>query len=157
DPARGQQPPPAGAPPQPPAAAAPPPAPQDGVPPQPPAAVAPPAPEAPVPPRAGAAQQGDVQATPVRLSFIDGDVSFWRPGADDWAPAQINTPLAPGDALYGGDRGSMELQVGSRAFARASAGTQLRLANNEPDFMQLEVLAGHLSLDVRNLKARQTV
>ena len=28
------------------------------------------------------------------------DVSFWRPGGDDWAPAQVNTPLAPGDQLH---------------------------------------------------------
>ena len=27
--------------------------------------------------------------TPPRLSFVDGEVSFWRPGAEDWAPAQI--------------------------------------------------------------------
>ena len=36
--------------------------------------------------------------TPPRLSFIDGSVSFWRPGAEDWSEAQINTPLAAGDA-----------------------------------------------------------
>ncbi len=38
-----------------------------------------------------------IDRTPPRLSFVDGRVSFWRPGAQDWAPAQINTPLAPGD------------------------------------------------------------
>src|SRR5205809_3468305 len=39
------------------------------------------------------------QVTPSRLSYLDGDVSFWRPGAQDWAPARLNTALAPGDAL----------------------------------------------------------
>lgn len=24
--------------------------------------------------------------TPPRLAFVDGEVSFWRPGAEDWAP-----------------------------------------------------------------------
>jgi len=33
--------------------------------------------------------------TPPRLSYAEGEVSFWRPGAEDWAPAQVNTPLAP--------------------------------------------------------------
>src|SRR5690349_11819029 len=56
--------------------------------------------------------------TPPRLAFIDGDVSFWRPGAEDWAPAQVNTPLAEGDSLYTGDGGNLELQVGPRAFVR---------------------------------------
>ena len=43
-----------------------------------------------------AAARGERAAgpTPLRLSFTDGDVSFWRPGAEDWAPAQVNTPLA---------------------------------------------------------------
>ncbi len=32
------------------------------------------------------------ERTPPRLSFTDGKVSFWRPGAEDWSPAQVNTP-----------------------------------------------------------------
>ena len=34
------------------------------------------------------------ERTPPRLAFIDGEVSFFRPGAQDWAPASVNTPLA---------------------------------------------------------------
>ena len=30
--------------------------------------------------------------TPPRLSLIEGQVSFWRPGGEDWAPARPNTP-----------------------------------------------------------------
>ena len=57
--------------------------------------------------------------TPPRLSFTKGEVSFWRPGAQEWSQAQINTPLAPGDQLYTGPSGNLELQIGSRAFVRA--------------------------------------
>src|SRR5438034_4215074 len=32
---------------------------------------------------------------PPRLSYLDGEVSFWRPGAQDWSPAEVNIPLAP--------------------------------------------------------------
>src|SRR5205807_5987567 len=49
---------------------------------------------------------------PPRLSYLDGDVSFWRPGAQDWSPAGVNIPLAPGDELYTahqGDRKSTRL------------------------------------------------
>ena len=42
--------------------------------------------------------------TPPRLSFTKGEVSFWRPGAQEWSQAQINTPLAPGDELYTGSQ-----------------------------------------------------
>ncbi len=52
-------------------------------------------------PESGSAPQEPQVADPVppRLGFIDGEVSFWRPGAEDWAPARVNTPLAPGDNL----------------------------------------------------------
>ncbi len=103
---------------------------------------------------------GDGQAdasTPPRLSYSDGEVSFWRPGAQDWAPAQINTPLAPGDELYTGDRSNLELQVGSRAFVRASGDTQLGLVNQDPDFLQLKVTSGLVSVDLRSLDSGTTV
>jgi hypothetical protein len=100
-------------------------------------------------------QSGD--RTPPRLSFTNGDVSFWRLGAEDWTPAQINMPLAPGDALYAGAGASLELQIAPRGYARAGANTQLGLENQEPDFLQFKVTAGHASLDLRSLKAGQTV
>ena len=94
---------------------------------------------------------------PARLSYFTGEVSFWRPGAADWAPARVNTPLAPGDLLYTGSNGNVELQIGSRAFARAAAGTQLGLENVEPDFVQFKVTAGHFSLDLRDVAAGTTI
>jgi hypothetical protein len=104
--------------------------------------------------------ESDVRAserTPPRLSFISGEVSFWRPGAEDWAPARVNTPLAPGDALYTGPGANLELEIGPRAFVRAGAGTQVGMESLEPDFLQIKVTAGHASLDLRELPAGHTV
>lgn len=98
-----------------------------------------------------------MELTPPRLSLLDGKVSFWRPGAEDWAPARINTPLAAGDALYTGERASLEIQIGPRAFVRTRAGTQLGLANLEADFMQFNLTTGEASLDLRSLAAGYTV
>jgi hypothetical protein len=95
--------------------------------------------------------------TPPRLSFIDGAVSFWRPGADDWTPARVNTPLAAGDELYTGERANLEVQIGPRAFVRAAQKTQLGLVNLEPDFLQFRVAGGHASLDLRSVPAGHTV
>src|SRR5436309_67656 len=106
------------------------------------------------PPTTGAQTR---QVTPSRLSYLDGDVSFWRPGAQDWAPARLNTALAPGDALYAGQKANVEIQIGPRAFVRAAEGTQIGLDNQEPEFVQHRVTAGHASLDVRELAAGQTV
>jgi len=102
-------------------------------------------------------EAGAIGRTPPRLSYTDGEVSFWRPGAQDWAPAQVNTPLAPGDELYTGNRGNLELQVAPRAFVRAWGDTQLGLVNQEPDFLQIKVTRGHLSLDLRGLDPGRTV
>ena len=75
---------------------------------------APPAiPAAPAAPGAPASSAyGPIGRTPPRLSYVNGEVSYWRPGAADWAPAQINTALAPGDETYTGNGGNLELQVG---------------------------------------------
>jgi len=101
--------------------------------------------------------QADPTSTPPRLSYREGEVSFWRPGADDWTPAQINIPLAPGDELYTADRANLELQVGSRAFVRASGDTQLGLVNQDPDFLQIKVTSGRVAVDLRSLDSGTTV
>jgi hypothetical protein len=108
------------------------------------------------------AQSVDPQAvasdrTPPRLSYADGDVSFWRPGAQEWAPAQINTPIAPGDELYTGQGGTLELQVSSRAFVRAWGDTQLGLASQDADVLQIRVTTGHVSLDFREVPPGRAV
>jgi hypothetical protein len=89
--------------------------------------------------------------TPPRVSFIDGEVSFWRPGADDWAPAQVNTALAEGDSLYAGDNGNLELEVGSGTFVRAGSGTEIGLDGLDPDLVQFKATSGHVALDARRL------
>jgi hypothetical protein len=120
---------------------------------------APPAiPAAPAAPGAPASSaDGPIGRTPPRLSYVNGEVSYWRPGAADWAPAQLNTALAPGDETYTGNGGNLELQVGARAFVRVWGDTQLGLVNQEPDFLQLKVTAGHVSLDLRTVEAGRTV
>lgn len=113
-----------------------------------------------VPPLAApppAQAEEDIGRTPPRLSFLDGSVSFWRPGADDWAPAQINTPLAPGDQLYNGPAANIEVQIGARAFVRAGAETQLGIENQEPEFLQLKVTTGHVSIDLRSLSGGHSI
>jgi Family of unknown function (DUF6600) len=102
-------------------------------------------------------QQTARDQTPPRLSFVDGQVSFWRPGAQDWTQARLNTPLAPGDALYTGSPGNLELQIGARAFVRAWANTQIGLENQEADFFQFKVATGHAAFDLRRLEPGRTV
>src|SRR5258707_1604771 len=82
-------------------------------PPPPPGAPAPTDPEA----------QADAQeATPLRVSYLHGEVSFWRPGATDWAPAALNMPLAPGDVLLTGPAVQLESQLAPPVFPPAPRG-----------------------------------
>lgn len=104
------------------------------------------------------AEESDKTAvSPMRLSYAEGDVSFWRDGATDWVNAPINTPLAAGDALYVGDDGDFELQMGNRAFVRADDDTQLTLVNQTPDFVQFKITSGRVSFDLRTLPAGNSV
>jgi hypothetical protein len=102
-------------------------------------------------------QDGEVGPTPPRLSFVDGQVSYWRPGAQDWVQAQPNIAVAPGDQLYTGSPGSFELQTGPRDYVRGWANTQIGLESLEPDFMQIKVTAGNASFDLRTLEPGHTV
>jgi hypothetical protein len=102
-------------------------------------------------------QEGAIGRTPPRLSATWGDVSYWRPGAQDWAQAQANTPLAPGDLLYTGAQGNLEIQIGSRAFVRVGPNSQLGFENQEPDFLQFKVTAGNASFDLRTVEPGRTV
>ena len=89
--------------------------------------------------------------TPSRLSDINGEVSFWRPGIQQWVPARVNIPLAPGDVLHASENGTVEIQVGPRAFVRAAGSTEVGLDTEGPDFVQFRVTAGHAALDLREL------
>ncbi len=89
--------------------------------------------------------------TPPRLSFLDGQVSFWRPGAQDWTQAQINTALAPGDQLYIQGDGNLELQIGAQAFVRGGRDAQIGLETQEPDFLRFKVTGGRVAFDLRAL------
>ena len=104
------------------------------------------------------AQEDDPTAvTPMRLSYADGDVSFWRNGATDWVNAQLNTPVAVGDSLYVGNDGDLELQIDSRDFVRADDNTQLTLVNQTPDFLQFKITTGRVSFDLRALPTGNSV
>jgi hypothetical protein len=91
--------------------------------------------------------------TPPRLSYTDGPVSFWRPGAEQWAPAQVNTPLAPGDQLLTGHGGTAEIQVGGRAFLRAWGDTALGVVDHASDVLHVKITDGHVVADLRAVDA----
>jgi hypothetical protein len=102
-------------------------------------------------------ESGAYDLTPPRLSLAEGRVSFWRPGADDWTTAQINTPLVPGDEISTDSPGNTEIQIGSHAFVRGWTNTQIGLENQEADFIQFKLTDGSAAFDLRRLERGRTV
>lgn len=94
------------------------------------------------------AEDEDTAPPVVRLSLVQGEVSFWRPGAEDWAVARLNTPLAAGDTLHTGANAAIELQVDDNAFIRAAAGTHLDVLALEADTLRLRVEEGRVAFDL---------
>jgi hypothetical protein len=103
--------------------------------------------------KALAQDEADGGYTPPRLSYLQGEVSFWRPGAEDWVSAMLNIPLSPGDGLYPGANAIVELQLGSRTFVRAGEHSQLTLVDQRHGFVQFKVTGGRVSFDLRYLPA----
>lgn len=92
-----------------------------------------------------------------RRRFIDGAVSFWRPGAEEWSAAQVNTALAAGDSLYAGDGANLEVQIGPGAFVRAGAATEIDLTSLDPGYTQFRITGGHAALDLKALPRGQSI
>ena len=83
---------------------------------------------------------------PARVSYVDGDVLFHSPDADEWLPATINTPLDEGDAVWCPDDSRVEIQLPDGTMVRLDGGSQLDLLANEDGFMHLHLASGHLYL-----------
>ncbi|HEX7410402.1 MAG TPA: DUF6600 domain-containing protein [Candidatus Binatia bacterium] len=109
-------------------------------------------------PRTASAQNATRSGpTPPRLRFIDGAVSFWRTGAEEWSAAQVNTALAAGDSLYAGDGANLEVQIGPRAFVRAGTATEIDLTSLDPGYTQFRITGGHAALDLKALPGGQLI
>lgn len=102
-------------------------------------------------------EDGEWAPTPPRLGFIDGEVSYWRPGAEEWARARPNLALAEGDALYTGNDSNFEVQFDSRSFVRADENTQLSLVVQEEHRIQFRLTGGRVSFDLRSLAVGDTL
>src|SRR6185437_7780703 len=61
-----------------------------------------------------------------RLAFVQGAVSIEEPGAPEWVPAGLNTPVAAGDVLWTAPGSRAELRIG-RITVRLDGATELSI------------------------------
>ncbi len=86
----------------------------------------------------------------VRISYLEGSVSFQAAGTQTWARAELNRPLAEGDALWTNGAARAELHFGSAAI-RMDSRTQLDFLTFDDRTVQARVSRGVISVTVRRL------
>src|SRR6185295_238606 len=81
-----------------------------------------------------------------RLSYVEGSVSVQSPGADGWAPAQINLPVTSGTALWTEPGGRAEVQVGA-ASVRIDSETEVNVTRLDDQAFEIAVPQGAVNLN----------
>src|SRR5215471_973311 len=75
--------------------------------------------------RSSAATPSSDEPGVARVSFIQGQASYFRADGDDWTGVSVNAPLVTGDRFYSGPDSRSELQLAPGVYARLSSATEL--------------------------------
>ena len=73
--------------------------------------------------------QSSSQARIVRLSFVEGTVTIYRPDADQWAKAFVNTPIQQGFKLATDDNSFAEVEFENGSTVRLGQSSELDFTN----------------------------
>jgi len=89
----------------------------------------------------------------LRVSLLEGDVTYQRSDLDRWVELSINTPILEGDKIWVGRGGRAEVEFENGSFARLSENTIIefsRLADiNSRDGVEVRLIQGLASFEVR--------
>ncbi len=83
-----------------------------------------------------------------RISYIEGYVSFQHTAEAEWAAANVNLPLVPGDRIYTGPDGRAEIEFDDGSICRLAENTDLEILSLDEELVQLRLLQGLSSLNV---------
>ena len=92
----------------------------------------------------------------VRLSLVEGGVSFSPSGSSDWNTAEFNRPLTSGDRLQTAPGARAELHSGSTAL-RLNGQAMLEISEQDDTTTRLTLTQGSLALRVRHLYPGETL
>ncbi len=102
------------------------------------------------------ADENDPPNRVVRLSYMDGAVSFEPAGENDWSQATLNYPLTTGDRLWTDVNARAELETGNVAI-RMSQQTDLTETSVTDQLMQFGLAEGTLRVRVFDLQPDHTI
>jgi hypothetical protein len=92
----------------------------------------------------------------IRLSYVQGSVSFAPAGSDDWVLAAVNRPVFYGDRLWADEDGRTELELGDGTLWLGPR-TALDVINLDDRVAQFQLSEGEVVLRVRRLDSNDTV
>jgi hypothetical protein len=83
-----------------------------------------------------------------RISYLEGDVSTQRLPDVDWSAASINMPLEPGDRIYTGRNGRLEIEFDDDSVLRLAENTDIEILSLDERIVQVRMLLGLATLTV---------
>jgi hypothetical protein len=92
----------------------------------------------------------------IRIALIEGSVGFRAAGTQTWSRAELNRPIAAGDALWADVAAHAELDLGSTTI-RMDAMTALDLLTFDDRVVQARITHGAIAITVRRVDADQLV
>jgi hypothetical protein len=102
------------------------------------------------PPGPLAPQIPDSPSRALRISYLQGTVSFQAAGTKGWSRAELNRPIGEGDALWTDVADRAELHLGS-AVIRMDARSSLEVLKFDDHVIQAKVTQGVIGVTVRQL------
>ncbi|MCI0620210.1 MAG: FecR domain-containing protein [Acidobacteria bacterium] len=88
----------------------------------------------------------------LRVSLVQGDVTYQRTDLDRWVDLSINTPILEGDKIWVGRDGRAEVEFENGSFARLSENTIVELSRlpdvNDTQGIEIRLNQGLASFDI---------
>ena len=94
------------------------------------------------------AQNDDPYIQLTRISLIEGNVGYQRVPDEEWVAASVNMPLEPGDRIYTGNGGRVEVEFEEGSVMRLAESTDIEILALDEDFVHVRMLLGMVSITV---------
>ena len=94
------------------------------------------------------AENDDSYIQLTRISTIEGNVGYQRVPDEEWDAVSANMPLEPGDRIYTGQGGRVEIEFEEGSVLRLSENTDIEILTLDEDYVQIRMLLGIASITV---------
>lgn len=98
--------------------------------------------------------QDSPQPRLLRVSLVQGDVTYQRSDLDRWVDLSINTPVLEGDKIWSGRDGRVEIEFEDGTFTRLSANTIIEISRlgslQEARDVEIQLRQGVATFEVRS-------